>query len=262
MFQTDDNTISIPVNHRSIEVQGLTKHFYDQARGTVRAAENIYFRCESGMVFGLLGPNGAGKTTILRMLSTVFKPTSGTAVVGGYDVVTAPESVRRVIGFLSGDTGLYGRLSARETLTYFGELNDMPLNRIKERVEYLAQRLDMYSFLEARCSQLSTGQKQRVSIARTLVHDPPVLILDEPTAGLDIIASSDIIRFIQDERTGGKCIIFSTHFMREAEKLCDRIGILHQGKLHAEGTLKDLQQQTGLDDLEDIFMKVARPVQE
>jgi sodium transport system ATP-binding protein len=249
-------------NHRCIEVQGLTKHFYDQARGTVRAAENINFRCESGMVFGLLGPNGAGKTTILRMLSTIFKPTSGTALVGGFDVVKQPESVRKVIGFLSGDTGLYGRLSARETLTYFGELNDMSLDGIAQRVEYLAQRLDMRSFLDSRCSRLSTGQKQRVSIARTLVHDPPVLILDEPTAGLDIIASADIIRFIQDERTNGKCIIFSTHFMREAEKLCDRIGILHKGKLHAEGTLGDLQHQTGLTDLEDIFMKVASPEQE
>jgi len=211
------------------------------------------------MVFGLLGPNGAGKTTTLRMLSTVFKPTEGTAMIWGYDVVEEPESVRRVIGFLSGDTGLYGRLSARETLTYFGELNDLSASRIAERLDYLADRLDMHSFLEARCNRLSTGQKQRVSIARTLIHDPPVLILDEPTAGLDIIASADINRFILDARANGKCIIFSTHYMREAERLCDRIGILHEGRLHAQGTLDELRAQTGCQDLEDIFLKLARP---
>jgi sodium transport system ATP-binding protein len=240
-------------------VQGLTKLFNDPARGLVRAADHISFRCDPGMVYGLLGPNGAGKTTTLRMLSTVFKPSEGTAKIWGYDVVEEPESVRRVIGFLSGDTGLYGRLSARETLTYFGELNSLSAERIRERIDYLADRLDMRSFIDSRCNRLSTGQKQRVSIARTLVHDPPVLILDEPTAGLDIIASSDIIRFIRDERANGKCIIFSTHFMREAEKLCDRIGILYQGRIHVQGSLEELRSQTGIQDLEDIFMKLARP---
>ena len=246
-------------DHHWIEVRELTKYFLDPARGTVRAVDHIAFRCEPGMVFGLLGPNGAGKTTTLRMLSTVFKPTEGTAMIWGYDVVEEPESVRRVIGFLSGDTGLYGRLSARETLTYFGELNDLSASRIAERLDYLADRLDMHSFLEARCNRLSTGQKQRVSIARTLIHDPPVLILDEPTAGLDIIASADINRFILDARANGKCIIFSTHYMREAERLCDRIGILHEGRLHAQGTLDELRAQTGCQDLEDIFLKLARP---
>jgi sodium transport system ATP-binding protein len=252
-------TISTISNQHWIDVRGLTKFFHDPARGLVRASDHITFRCDPGMVYGLLGPNGAGKTTTLRMLSTVFKPSEGTATIWGYDVVQEPESVRRVIGFLSGDTGLYGRLSARETLTYFGELNGLSAERIRERVDYLADRLDMRSFLDSRCGTLSTGQKQRVSIARTLIHDPPVLILDEPTAGLDIIASTDIIRFIRDERANGKCIIFSTHFMREAEKLCDRIGILYQGRIHAQGSLEDLQRQTGIQDLEDIFMKLARP---
>ncbi len=246
-------------NHHRIEVRGLTKHFHDPARGTVRAADNVSFLCEPGMVFGLLGPNGAGKTTVLRMLSTIFKPTAGTANIWGYDVVEQPESVRRVIGFLSGDTGLYGRLSAREILVYFAQLNDLSTDQIAERVEYLAERLDMIAFLDARCDRLSTGQKQRVSIARTLIHDPPVLILDEPTAGGDIIASADIIKFIQDEKASGKCIIFSTHLMREAERLCDRIGILHQGNLHAEGSLEELRALTGHQDLEDIFLAVANP---
>jgi sodium transport system ATP-binding protein len=240
-----------------IEAQGLSKVFYDKKRGPIRAADSISFRCEPGHIYGLLGANGAGKTTTLRMLATLLKPTSGTAQVGGFDVIGDPENVRRNVGFLSTATALYGRLSAEEMVEYFGRLHGLEGESLRKAVDGLFEALDMNSYRDRRCEKLSTGMKQKVSIARTLIHDPAVMIFDEPTAGLDVMAARAIVNFIRQCRDRGKTVIFSTHIMTEAEKLCDRIGIIHSGKLLAEGTLAELRQRSGKTDLEDIFVGIV-----
>ncbi len=240
-----------------IQVQNLTKSFADKKRGVVRAVDQLTFTCKPGEIYGLLGPNGAGKTTTLRLLSTVLSPDDGTAAVAGYNVVTQAGQVRQSIGFLSGDTGLYRRLTAREILRYFASLYGLDSARFESRLNELVRTLEMSDYLDVKTDKLSTGQKQRVSIARTLIHDPPVLILDEPTAGLDIIASRAIIEFIFQAKRSQRTIIFSTHIMREAERLCDRIGIIHQGKLVAEGTLDQLRGNYNTNDLEEVFTRAV-----
>lgn len=240
----------------ALDVDGLGKVFQDRRRGSMEAVKDVTFTCRHGEVFGLLGPNGAGKTTTLRMLSTILRPSSGSARVAGHDVVDAPLDVRRNIGFLSGNTGLYDRLSARETLEYFGRLHQIPEEGLRERVNAILEIFEMRSFADVRCEKLSTGMKQKVSIARTIVHDPPILILDEPTLGLDILVAATMIKFIEDCRDRGKCIIFSTHIMSEVQRLCDRIGIIHGGRLRAIGTLDELRDETGREFLEDIFMDI------
>lgn len=235
----------------------LTKIFRDKKRGEIRAVDNVSFECIPGRIYGLLGANGAGKTTTLRLLATILQPTSGTAVVAGYDVVRDSGRVRENVGFLSTATALYGRLTARETIEYFGRLNGLSKDALSHRVQTLLQMLDMGSFADGRCDKLSTGQKQRVSIARTLVHDPPVMIFDEPTLGLDVMAARTIVGFIRECRNQGKTVIFSSHVMSEVEKLCDVIGIIHGGRLLAEGTIAALRQQTGEQDLEEIFVKTV-----
>jgi len=237
-----------------IEAQGLGKVFKDKKRGLVHAVDSVSFRCQPGQIYGLLGANGAGKTTTLRMLATILEPTSGTAQVAGFDVKRDPERVRANVGFLSTATALYGRLSAREMVEYFGRLNGMEGEPLRKAVDDLFRALDMESFSDRRCEKLSTGMKQKVSIARTLVHDPAVMIFDEPTVGLDVMTARAIVAFIRHCRERGKTVIFSTHVMSEAEKLCDRIGIIHDGKLLAEGTLVELRQRSGKTDLEDIFV--------
>jgi len=241
----------------AIEADRLTKLFIDRHRGEVTAARDVSFSCRPGEVFGLLGPNGAGKTTTLRMLSTVLRPTSGTAVVAGHDVVRDPLAVRRSIGFLSGNTGLYGRLTPRETLRYFGRLHRMDPARREARIEEVLGLLEIRPWADARCEALSTGNRQKTSIARAILHDPPVLILDEPTLGLDILVASAMVRFISDCRGRGKCVIFSTHILSEAEKLCDRIGVIHGGTVRAVGTLEELREMTGKRFLEDVFMALV-----
>ncbi|MBI5059155.1 ATP-binding cassette domain-containing protein [candidate division KSB1 bacterium] len=238
-----------------VTVTGLGKDFADSLGEVVRACRDLSFEAAPGEVFGLLGTNGAGKTTALRMLSTLLTPTHGDAVLAGHSVVTGPEQVRKSIGFMTADTGVYGRLTAREMIEYFGRLHALSDARISARIDVIADALDMRDFLGRRCDKLSTGQKQRVNIARTIVHDPGILVFDEPTAGLDILAAAQIVRFIRDSRDAGKCIIFSTHIMREAEKLCDRILILHRGQVCAGGTLGELRAQFGKNDLEDIFLE-------
>jgi sodium transport system ATP-binding protein len=235
----------------------LTKVFRDKKRGDIRAVDSVSFECAPGRIYGLLGANGAGKTTTLRLLATILQPTSGTAVVAGHDVVHESGLVRENVGFLSTATALYGRLTARETIEYFGRLNGLSKDALSHRVQTLLQMLDMTSFADGRCDKLSTGQKQRVSIARTLVHDPPVMIFDEPTLGLDVMAARTIVGFIRECRNQGKTVIFSSHVMSEVEKLCDVIGIIHGGRLLAEGTIADLRQQTGEQDLEEIFVKTV-----
>lgn len=240
----------------AVEAKSLTKIFHDPRRGEVRAARDVCFSCRRGEIFGLLGPNGAGKTTTLRMLSTVLRPSAGTAVVAGHDVNQHPVEVRRSIGFLSGSTGLYGRLTARETLEYFGRLHGLERRFLRKRVDDLIELFDIGEFQAVRCERLSTGTRQKVSIARTIVHDPPVLILDEPTLGLDILVAGTMLSFIQDCRDQQKCVIFSTHIMSEVEKLCDRVGIIHQGQLRAVGTLDEFRGMTGERYLEDIFLRL------
>ena len=209
-------------------------------------------------MFGLLGPNGAGKTTTLQMISTLIKPTSGCATVNGFDIEKEPLQVRKQIGFTSSDTGLYERLTAREILAFFARLHQYPREQIASRIESLAKDLNMLDFLDTRTHKLSTGMKQKVSIARAMVHDPPILILDEPTSGLDVITSQMVHEIIQNCRESGKCILFSTHIMNEAEKLCDRIGIIYDGILLSQGTLEELKESTGEKNLEDIFLKVVK----
>jgi sodium transport system ATP-binding protein len=240
-----------------IEATHLTKIFKDKKRGEVRAVDDISFTCKDGEVFGLLGPNGAGKTTTLRMLSTAIKPTSGTARVDGYDIVKDPREVRSHIGFLSGNTGLYARLSAREMVEYFGRLYGLSKNTIAERIDKLFTLLDMHSFADSRNEKLSTGMKQKVSIARSVLHDPAVMVFDEPTSGLDVMSSRNIVEFIRQCREDGKCVIFSTHIMSEAARLCDRIAVIHNGGLYFQGTSENMLNKTGQDNLEDAFIRIV-----
>lgn len=219
--------------------------------------DGVSFRCQPGQIYGLLGANGAGKTTTLRMLATILQPTDGSARVAGFDITEQPEQVRTKIGFLSTATALYGRLTARELVEYFGRLNGLNGGALRRRTDELFALLGISDFADRRCDKLSTGMKQKVSIARTLVHDPPVMIFDEPTVGLDVMAARTIVGFIRDCRDRGKTVIFSTHVMSEAEKLCDTIGIIHNGKLLAEGTLSELRARSGLEDLEEIFVRMV-----
>lgn len=239
----------------TVEVRDLAKTFYDESRGEVKAVEGVTFSCRSGEVFGLLGANGAGKTTTLRMLSTILKPTAGTARLMGYDVLTSPEDVRRSLGFYSASTALYPRLTGRETLEFFARINGYPPAQVEARVESLVGRFGIAEYQNARVEKLSSGMKQKVSIARTVAHDPPVLIFDEPTVGLDVMNALEMVRVIREMRDEGKTIIFSSHIMSEVEKLCDRIAIVHRGKLLALGTLAELREATGLHYLEDVFVR-------
>ena len=240
-----------------IETLDLTKVFHDRKRGDIRAVDRVNFRCQPGQIYGLLGANGAGKTTTLRLLATILQPTGGTARVAGFDIKEQPDRVRASVGFLSTATALYGRLTARETVEYFGRLNGLDGGALKRRVDELFALLEIGEFADRRCEKLSTGMKQKVSIARTLVHDPPVMIFDEPTVGLDVMTARTIVQFVRECRDRGKTVIFSTHVMSEAEKLCDTIGIIHGGRLLAEGTLAALRQRTNLEELEDIFVRTV-----
>ncbi len=240
-----------------IEALKLTKVFHDKKRGEIRAVDGVSFLCQPGQIYGLLGANGAGKTTTLRMLATILEPTDGTARVAGYDVVTQSNQVRAHVGFLSTATALYGRLSAQETVEYFGRLFGLDEATLHRRIDEVFTRLEMNEFRDRRCDKLSTGMKQKVSIARTLVHDPPVMIFDEPTVGLDVMTARSIVGFIRECREHGKTVVFSTHVMSEAEKLCDTIGIIHNGHILAEGSLAELRQRYGEQELEEIFVRVV-----
>src|ERR1700726_3905207 len=242
-----------------IEARGLCKRFRDKKRGEIRAVDNVSFRCDPGRIYGLLGANGAGKTTTLRMLATILEPTDGTALVCGYDVVEHPEKVRANVGFLSTATALYPRLTAQELVEYFGRLNGLDALTLKSCLDVIFNRLDMNSFRDRRCDKLSTGMKQKTSIARTLVHDPPVMIFDEPTLGLDIMAARTIVAFIRECRQTGKTVILSTHVMSEVEKLCDVIGVIHDGQRLAEVTPASLRKKYQEKDLEEIFVKIVSP---
>ncbi len=236
-----------------IHVEELTKSFTDLRRGSVNALEGVSFEVRPGEIFGLLGPNGAGKTTCLRILSTVLKPTSGHAAVAGYDVSQHPAEVRARIGFMSGNTGIYDRMTAREMVEYFGRLYDIEEQALQKRIGEIFTTLQMHEISDLLGSKMSTGMKQKVSIARTIVHDPPVLIFDEPTTGLDVLVARAVLKAIESLRDQGKCIVFSTHIMREVEKLCDRVAIIHKGRILTSGTMAELEQQHGESDMEELF---------
>jgi len=239
-----------------ITVHNIKKTFHDKKRGTIAAVDGVSLEACPGEIFGLLGPNGAGKTTLVRVLATILSPTSGTAEIGGYDIVRDPAKVRAQIGYLSGSAGLYERLSGRQLLQYFATLYGLKESTAKHRIDGLIEELDMGSYIDGRCDKYSTGQKQRVSIARAVIHDPPILFFDEPTNGLDLIAARTVIRYIRQCRAQGKCVVFSTHIMSEVEALCDRIAIIYEGKVSGIGTMDELRERTGMHAFEDVFMGI------
>lgn len=239
-----------------IHVGQLTKHYPDLKRGRIVALDGVSFDAKAGQVYGLLGPNGAGKTTTLRILSTVLRPTAGTAVINGFDVRTQPSRVRRRIGFMSANTAVYDRMTGWEMVEYFGRLHGMAREVLSERMECLFDRLKMNDTRDVLGAKMSGGMKQKVSVARAIVHDPPVVIFDEATAGLDVLVARALLNTVAELRDHGKCIVFSTHIMREAEKLCDRIAIMHRGRILAEGGLEALRDRHGERDLEELFFRL------
>ncbi|WP_077028449.1 ATP-binding cassette domain-containing protein [Fuerstiella marisgermanici] len=235
-----------------IRVKGLTKEFNDFG-GKFRALDNVSFEVNPGEIYGLLGPNGAGKTTCLRILSTVLKPSRGFAEVAGINVMHDAAAVRRNIGFMSCNTGIYDRMTAREMVEYFGRLYGIPEDKLQPRIEEIFDVLQMDEIGDRLGSKMSTGMKQKVSIARTIVHDPPVIIFDEPTSGLDVLVARNVLQAVATLKEQGKCIIFSTHIMREVEKLCDRIAVIHRGRIVDEGTLPELADRHNQPDVEELF---------
>jgi len=237
----------------AVTVDSLSKRF-----GANAAVDGLSFFVSRGEIYGLLGPNGAGKTTTLRILAGLLPPTGGAARIEDVDVASTPREAQRRLGFLTGGTGLYARLSGREVLHYFGALQGLAPAAVEARLATLATALDLTGLLDRRCEALSSGQKQRVSIARAVLHDPPVLILDEPTVGLDVLASRFLREYIAAERARGKAIIFSTHYLAEAELLCDRVGLMHQGRLLAEGPPAALRAQAAdAGSLEEAFLRLV-----
>jgi sodium transport system ATP-binding protein len=251
-----------PTGSPMIHVEHLSKHFSDFRRGSIVALEGVSFDVHPGEIFGLLGPNGAGKTTCLRVLSTVLTPTSGIATVAGYDVLTQAADVRARIGFMSGNTGIYDRMTAWELVEYFARLYGMEEPLLSQRLNEIFTTLQMQEFRDVLGSKMSTGMKQKVSIARTIVHNPPVLIFDEPTTGLDVLVARAVLKQIESLRKQGKCIIFSTHIMREVEKLCDRVAIIHKGRILAAGTPTELLDRSGQSDFEELFFELISQAEE
>ena len=248
-----------------IAVEHLTKDFslssvQQKELGTrarsVKAVDDVSFTCRPGRVFSLLGPNGAGKTTTLRMISTILRPTTGRITVGGHDVVAEGRQVRSQIGFLTGSTGLYQRLTPDEVVQYFARLHQVDPQTYRERRESLFSLLDMHDFAKKRIGQLSTGMRQKVSIARTMIHDPQVVIFDEPTSGLDVITAEAIIQLIRRCKEEGKTVLFSSHIMSEVDLLCDDLAIIHKGRLCYAATMDDFRRQMQTDSLTKEFIRI------
>jgi sodium transport system ATP-binding protein len=236
-----------------IHVRELTKSYQDLQNGQFVALDRINFDAMPGQIYGLLGPNGAGKTTALRILSTVLQPTSGTAIINGLDVVKKPDQVRHQIGFVSTNTEIYDRMTAWEMVQYFGRLYGMHADQLQFRMESIFDRFQMNEIRNMLGSKMSTGMKQKVSVARAIVHDPPVLIFDEATSGLDILVAREVLNTIELLRDYGKCIVFSSHIMTEVQRLCDRVAILHRGKILVEGPIDELAERHEQHDLEELF---------
>jgi sodium transport system ATP-binding protein len=249
-----------------IQVKNLSKEFklskkqqkeYGVKSPIAIAVNDISFECKPGRVFSLLGPNGAGKTTTLRMISTMVKPTSGTAIIAGYDVHDKPEEVRRRIGFLTGSTGLYERLTPDEVLKYFADLNDVSKEDFERRKEHYYDLLDMHDFKRKKIGELSTGMKQKVSITRTMIHDPEVVVFDEPTSGLDVITAENIIKLIRDCKAEGKTVIFSSHIMSEVDLLCDDLAIINKGNLLYNDTMEHFRENMQTNSLTEEFIRIV-----
>ena len=245
-----------------VVADNLVKLFPTPDGSEKRAVDGLSFKVGQSQIYGLLGPNGAGKTTTLRMLSGLMAPTSGSACIAGFDVATQLDGVKRSLGFLTANTGLYQRLTSRELLVYFGRLHGLDRETATSRMNQLVEWLGIGDFADLRCGSLSTGQKQRVNIARALVADPPILILDEPTLGLDVISNRLMLQHILRERELGKTIILSTHYLDEAETMCDQIGLLHEGTLVAEGNIEQLRTLSGEERLSNIFLKLIHADEE
>ena len=235
-----------------IEIRGLKKHY-----GDVKAVDGVSFTGPDGQIAGLLGPNGAGKTTTLRMIAGLIKPMAGTAIVGGYDVTHNPQAARRVLGMQSDMTGVYPRLTTREQLRYYGRFYGLKGRALDDRVEAVIRELKMEDIADRRAEGFSRGQRQKIVLGRALVHDPRNIIRDEPTSGLDVMAVRDTRETIRLFRDQGRCVLFSTHYMDEAERLCDQIAIIVQGQIAAFGAPPALIAQAGKDNLEDAFVALA-----
>jgi sodium transport system ATP-binding protein len=237
------------VNRAAVTVERLEKTL-----GANKVLRGISFEAQAGEIFGLLGPNGAGKTTTLRIICTLLSPDAGTVGVLGFDTRTRPEEVRRRIGVVTADIGVYPRLSARENIEYIGKLCGLNGSELTRRVDAVIERLNMGSFAKQRAESLSSGQKQKVAIARAIVHDPEVLMFDEPTSNLDVLASKEVREFMVEAKVRGKCVIFSTHVLHDAERLCDRVTILHQGVVVASGSTAEVRGTRR--DLEEAFLEL------
>lgn len=253
-----------------IEVSNLTKEFelsrqqqkeLNTKEKIALAVDNVSFTCEKGRVFSLLGPNGAGKTTTMRMLSTIFKPSSGSIKIAGIDAINDPQEARKKIGFLTGSTGLYARLTPDELIDYFAALYNVNKEDRENRKEHLYNLLGMHEFRGKRIGKLSTGMKQKVSICRTMIHDPEVVVFDEPTSGLDVITAENIIQLIRDCKDQGKTVIFSSHIMSEVDLLCDDMAIIHKGKLLYSGTMDDFRSNMQADNLTAEFIRIVQQSQ-
>ena len=239
-----------------VDVRHLVKTF-PSASGTVLAVNNVSLQVFPGEVYGLLGANGAGKTTTLRMMLGLQQPTSGTVQMAGFDVATDPLEVKRHVSLVSASSGLYQWLTPREMMLYFADLYDIPEVEAHSRIEMLADLFDLRRFMDRRCAGMSTGQQQRVNLARSLMHDPPIVLMDEPTRGLDIVGSRRIFEYTSHLRDLGKAVIFCTHRLDEAQRLCCRFGLMFQGQLRLEGTLQELQKKTGREHLTDMFLDIV-----
>ena len=236
-----------------IEARGLCKVFKDKKKGELRAVDGVSFAVNKGEIVALLGPNGAGKTTTMRLLAGLLSPDGGKALLGG----RPPAEAKEFLGFLPADSGLYNRLTPREVLTIFGRLSGIPKEDLAKRINYLSERLGMGGFMDARISRLSTGMRQRVAVARCLVHDPPALIMDEPTKGLDVESARAVESFILEMRGEGKAILVSTHIMEEAEFIADRVVVITRGRIVAEGTIPELKRMTGKEKLREIYLALV-----
>lgn len=239
-----------------IDVHNLHKSF-----GKVRAVTDLSFSVAAGEVFGLLGPNGAGKTTTLRILATLLKPDRGQATVGGYNILTQAEQVRSTIGVVNGGMGLYDRLTGREVLHYFGKLYRLTPPQIEARIELLDELLELDDTLKRRCEEFSTGMKQKIVIARAVIHDPPIIFFDEATVGLDVMARRAVINFVKRYPSETRTVIYSTHVMSEVEELCDRAAIIYQGKLVAIDNVAALKARHSADTLEQAFFAIVEGAQ-
>lgn len=228
-----------------------------QGESKIKAVDDISFECEQGRIYGLIGPNGAGKTTTLRLIATMLKPTSGSITVNGFDTVKNGQKVRQNIGFMTGQTALYDRLTPNEMVKYIADLNGVDPQVFKNNKEKIFNSLKINKFANRRIGKLSTGMKQKTSIARTIITDAPVLVFDEPTTGLDIMTSRAIIELIRNAKSNGKTVILSTHRMDEVKLLCDDIGIIHNGKLFFDGTLESFEKQMTKSSFEDEFIRLV-----